>query len=296
MNSDHSKRADRWCVIDGCSQSARITRDVRVFPMVGRLRADLSRARQVASSRHIWLAGRRSDQRASEPNLWWLPSHHRVFIEPNQCPLIPVATAVLSIASQTPYAVVAILPSECPVTMESRLMGGLEVAFKVCESTPHCACTLGMLDTNPRHGADYLITDHARFELVIGKARAPPPGLAHKLFQQGAVVSSGIIVARAGVLGDHIRRHWRHLSADLLERVLIARSTRTECNLPASMCQTIPGAVLKSLSWIVPTLPMHVVRVHGSGWGHSQEAKCFPLGDHPRCTKSGVSRSTALLQ
>ena len=134
---------------------------------------------------------------------------------------------------------------------------------------PEGVAALGMVDIDEGVDEDYLVLSHVRTGrglAVHGIARRPTAWVARHLRRQGAVVSSGIMIGYASTCAAHIWEHWPGISQRITTLAGMARAAQRECEIPNSLQDRVPGAILKSLRWRPSAFPQRVLTVCDSGW------------------------------
>ena len=229
----------------------------------------LHRAAAIAPSSQTLVTALEEYRDRWEQILWCVRPEKRFIGNKLTSPLLTLAAAILSIARLSPSSMVTILPARCYVGHEWILRRALRQAASEMMHVTEGSATLGMLDIDEGVDEDYMMITRAGTGSGLaanGFARRPTAWVARHLRRQGAVVSSGIMIGRAGVFALHISKHWPGLSQSLTTRVAMAGAAQRECDIPNILQHRMPGSVLKSLRWHPPAFPQRVFTVCDSGW------------------------------
>jgi mannose-1-phosphate guanylyltransferase len=204
-----------------------------------------------------------------EPALWHVRPENRFVGDTRAASLLTGAAALLAIAHSSPSNVVTILPARCHVEREYILEAALDQARFILPSVSEGVMTLGMVDIGDPIDEDYLVASRAAngtgFE-VRGFARRPAPWVARHLKQQGAMVSSGIMIGYAGAFAAHVSKHWPGLTYRLDQLHDRSKDAGVECEVSLALQDGVPRTVLGSLRWNPPSFPQRAFRVRGCGW------------------------------
>ncbi len=233
------------------------------------LQKALHRAARIAPATQVMVTTIDGHREHWQPALWSVRPQHRFVGDSRLTSCLTVAGALLSVAAESPYHVVTVLPAKCYVTHENVLFGALQNAYTNLPLTPEGVVTLGMVDIPDGIDEDYLVPGRAKDSphwIVQAMARRPVPWVVRHLREHGAMTASGILIGYAGVFAAHVAKQWPGLTVKLSRAIARAVTSGTECRVPAALRDGVPGAVLRSLGWCAPAFSQRVLRVQHAGW------------------------------
>jgi mannose-1-phosphate guanylyltransferase len=281
MLTELEDRKSHWCIViaddhapawlaNGALESRLVpVQYCRLEGSATLLHLALHRAASIAPTSQILVTALEEYRDQWEPILWCVRPEMRVISCKRTSPLLSSAAAILSIARISPSSIVTILPARCYVGHEWILRQALRQATFELPHIPEGAAALGMIDIDEGVHEDYMVLNRVRAGRglgVQGIARRPTAWVARHLRRQGAVVSSGVMIGYASTFAAHISRHWLAIGQKIAVLAAMARAAQREFEIPNSLQDLVPGAVLKSLRWHPPAFPQRVFTVCGSGW------------------------------
>jgi mannose-1-phosphate guanylyltransferase len=240
------------------------------------LQKALHRAIRVASASRVLVTARDDYRQEWEPSLWFIKAAHRIVTNAREGSWLTTAAALLRIEQKAPEAVVVILPARCFVAHEERLSEALEEALAILPQIPEGALTLGMIDLDEGMHEDYLVPTRGQAQWaqpLLAVARQPVPWIADHLRARGALVASGIIVARVRVLTAHISRVVPGLTIKLIGLNAASDAAAGETRVGANLRQGVPNPILRTFRWYPPGLPQRALRVYHCGWSGLRSAR-----------------------
>jgi mannose-1-phosphate guanylyltransferase len=231
------------------------------------LQRALHRAKQIASAAHIAVTVREEDRERWEPALWFIRPERRFVSDARITASLTTAAALLSIAADSAWNVVTILPARCYVADEGILSAALDRLHETLVKIPEGVGTLGMIDIDDGVDEDYLVPHRSEVGpglAVQAMARRPAGWIARHLRQQGAMVASGILMGYAGTFAAHIAKHRPELIKALAK---VNRGTAGgENQLTADLYRVAPRIRPWMLRWWPPTFPQRAFPVFRCGW------------------------------
>ena len=232
------------------------------------LQRALYRAQTLAPRGQIVVTVREENRARWERALWFIRPERCFISDSRIASSLTTAAALLSIAANSISHEVTILPARCYVTDEWVLSEALSRLRAMLPRVPEGVGTLGMIDADSGIDENYLVPCAGNWgvgTLVQAIARQPTDWVARHLREQGAMVSSGILMGYAGRLAAHIWRHRPSLTKTLAN--LVCTATGSEHRLSADRCRDVPrGDWQQPLRWWPPTLPQRAFPVYRSGW------------------------------
>jgi mannose-1-phosphate guanylyltransferase len=281
MDKEFEGRKSHWCIVIADDHAPACVMDgaldwrpgpVQYSCLGGSatlLHRALHRAASIAPTSQILVTALEEYRDQWEPILWSVRPQMRFVGDKRTSPLLASAAAILSIARIASSAIVTILPARCYVAHEWILRQALRQVGSELPHIPEGVAALGMVDIDEGVDEDYLVLSHVRTGRglpVQGIARRPTAWVARHLRRQGAVVSSGIMIGHASTFAAHIWKHWPGISQRITRLAAMAGAAQRECEIPNSLQDRVPGAILKSLRWHPPAFPQRVFTVCDSGW------------------------------
>jgi hypothetical protein len=121
------------------------------------LQRALHRAKQIAPTANIAVAVREEDRERWEPALWFVRPERRFVSDSRITVSLTTAAALLSIAADSAWNVVTILPARCYVADEWILSAALDRLHTTLAKIPEGVGTLGMIDIDDGVDEDYLV-------------------------------------------------------------------------------------------------------------------------------------------
>lgn len=233
------------------------------------LQRSLNRAAGIAPKSQVIVTAFEEFRHLWEPLLWSVRPEQRFICDNRAASLLSSAAAILTVAAASPSNVITILPGRCFVMHEWILNRALNRAMAELPGVPEGAITLGMVDVEEAIDEDYLVVGRPRVGRgysVDGFARRPVPWVARHLRQNGALVSSGIMVGYAGVFAAHISKKWPGITNKLSQLISAAAKIGEECEISSALNRGVPPAVVHSLRWHPPAFPQRVFIVSSAGW------------------------------
>jgi mannose-1-phosphate guanylyltransferase len=233
------------------------------------LQKALHRATAVAPASQVIVTAFAGYRTLWEPSVWFVRPERRFVGDSATASQQSSAAAILSVAACSPSHVIIILPARCYVAHELILRRAINRALLELPGIPEGVVTLGMLDLEEGIDEDYLVVGRPRAGRglrVDAFARRPTAWIARHLWQQGALVASGIMIGYAGVFAAHVSKSWPGISKQLARMGSIAAEAGAECKIASSSGCGVPPRVLQSLRWCPPAFPQRVFGVYRSGW------------------------------
>jgi mannose-1-phosphate guanylyltransferase/mannose-6-phosphate isomerase len=198
------------------------------------------RGARVAGDEQVFVSARISHEHLLRRELPGLPER-RLILEPVRRNTAPaIALAALEIESETPGAVLVVLPSDQAVRDEDVFLSALRTAVDAAK-TNDAFVTIGIPPTRPETGFGYMETsgENAAGSSSNGESSArsvlrfiekPPRGLAEACAKDGRHLwNAGIFVFRIPVLFDEMGRS----APDVLDAARCAQSARRAGDLPS---------------------------------------------------------------
>jgi mannose-1-phosphate guanylyltransferase len=235
----------------------------------GFLRLAARRATGLSSPANVLVCAQEDDRRTWEQPFWFTQPANRFISELGTPTSLPIAAAVLSIASRDPFCPVAVLPSDFWVTRESVLTDAIERTFEQLQVIPESVATLGMIDSHHEGHEDYLVVGprHAQKGAAIqARINRPERPLAKKLISEGALVASGILLGYAQAFAARINKYWPHLAQELTQTLKRDCLGSVERKFSAYAYKQIPRLVMHSARLFPPAFPARAFAVQGCGW------------------------------
>jgi len=278
MSDSPDKKSNSWCIVVADdhgpeyvpAKDAASKWPVQYCGFGGRttlLQRALHRAQKLAPIGQIVVTVREENRARWEPALWFIRPERRFISDSRMTSSLTTAAALLSIAAGSISHEVTILPARRYVADEWVLSAALARLHAMLPRIPEGVGTLGMIDIDGGIDEDYLVPCAGTWGagiLVQGMARQPAEWVARRLHQQGAMVSSGILVGYAGRFAAHIWRHRPSLKKRLANLVCSAPSG--EHRLSADQCRDVSRSDLRPLRWWPPTFPQRAFPVYRCGW------------------------------
>lgn len=171
----------------------------RVFGSETLFREAQSRAGRSIPPGQTIVALNESHERYYLPELQW--SGSRKLIQPSNRGTAPaILLSLFHIADQDPEAIVAVLPCDHYYSNEIAFAMSLESAFAAAESNPQSVVLLGANARGPEVEFGWIQLGSARGRdlfRVSGFAEKPDRGAAERLFREGALWNTFVMVGRA---------------------------------------------------------------------------------------------------
>jgi mannose-1-phosphate guanylyltransferase len=294
-----------WCIVvaDGASPtwapSAEAPGDLlpiqycRIGEPVMLLQKALHRATNISRAARILVTVEERHREQWQPALWFIRPHHRFVADDSRVSSLTPASAVLSIAAQSPLSVVTIMPAGCCVANERVLSAAVHDAIGQLHRFADKVFTLGMDDAENAVDEDYLIPgtlDSGPGEAVSGMARRPSLGTARHIAHGGAMAVSSIYVAYAGVLASLILKHAPGLARRLVREALCPSGKHAEVHLSGDLRETIPSALLRSFWWCPVSFPLRALRISDCGWNGLHSARAIERALRGNCIRRPTAR------
>jgi hypothetical protein len=229
----------------------------------------LSRAATLAPAGQVMLTAAEEHRAEWEPFSWFVRPDRRYICENRSAAPLTLAAGVLSVAARSLSNIVIIIPSRCVVAQEAVLLRTLGYALDELPHVPEGIVSLGMLDLEEGVDEDYFVVAKSSSGpglQVQAYARRPVPWVARHLRENGALVASGILVGYAGAFAGHVSKRLSELAVRLRALMSAAAGSRNECTIPLHSVRGIAPAIVGSLRWQPPNLPMRVFGAAGCGW------------------------------
>jgi mannose-1-phosphate guanylyltransferase len=199
--------------------------------------------------------------------LWFMRAEHRFVSESPGWSLLTAAAAVLSIAVQTPTALITLLPARCYVADEWTLTLALHRALSERRLLSEGILTLGIMGSGLDE--DYLVLrepDDRPTIAVAYTAQRPTQWAARDLVRGGAVVASGIYIASASALAALLYRYWPTLTAKILRHLEKSQVPGVENRITPALAQEALRAAARPFWDRPPWLTLRALRVAQCGW------------------------------
>lgn len=279
MSDSHTKKSNSWCIVVADDHGPEYVPSTRgaasKWPVqycgfgerTTSLQRALHRAKKIAPTAHIVVTVREENREHWEPALWFIRPEQRFVSDTRIASSLTTAAALLSIAADSISHEVTILPARHYVADEWILSAALHRLQALLPRIPEGVGTLGMIDIDSGIDEDYLVPFTANRGVgvgVQGMARQPDEWVASHLRQQGAMVSSGILIGYAGRFAAHIWRHRPSLTKALAS--VVCAATDGENRLSQDRCRDVSRSELRPLRWWPPTFAQRVFPVYRCGW------------------------------
>src|SRR5271156_1042092 len=202
----------------------------------GFLRQASLRARRMVSPANVLVSASEEDRIVWAGPLWFTKSANRFISDRGVPTSLSTALAVLSVAARSPSCLVTILPSDFWVARESVLTEAIESVLTALRRVPDTVATLGMSDTHPGTEEDYIIVGPGSSQMgaaIQAKADRPRPPAAKQLFDEGALVASGILLGQARAFAARIHKYCPQLVRELTDIVGSVSAPEAEHSLSA---------------------------------------------------------------
>jgi hypothetical protein len=290
VTKDSIQRDRGWCIIvaDGPSPTWAPSVESPGHPLpiqyccigepVTLLQKALHRATNISRAARILVTVEERNRAQWQPPLWFIRPHHRFVADDSRVSSLTPASAVLSIAAQSPLSVVTIMPAGCYVANEQVLSAALHYAIGQLRKFSNIVFTLGMDDAEDPIDEDYLIPgtlDLGPGEAVSAMARHRIVGAMRHVASGGAMVASSVYVAYAGVLASLIIKHAPGLARQLVRHVLCPSAKRAEIHVSVHLREAIPSALLRSFWWCPLSFPLRALRIADCGWSGLHSVRAF---------------------
>ncbi len=280
-----ASRSHRWAIVLAAGDGTRlrsISRDVAGRPLPKQywspdsgpslLRRALVRADRLVPREHVvtvvaehhghWWRAELED---------WLPPENVIVQPSNRGTAAGILLPLLVILGRDPEAQVMIVPSDHAVVNEWTLASVLEEAFVAVEASPDRLILLGMTVHRPEAGFGWIIPRRVALgsqpgpQAVRTFVEKPSASRAAALLQDGALVSSFLLVADAETLHRMVRSTLPDLTARLEHLVGDSASPReglsSGMKYQALPCHDFSADVLAS-----DVARLDVLRVPACGW------------------------------
>jgi len=229
----------------------------------------LHRAATVAPISQIMITACEEDRQHWEAAPWFVRPERRFVTGMPATSQLSLAAAILYVAARSPSNVITLLPARCFVAHEDTLRRALGNALQALPSVCEGAIALGMLDMENGFDEDYLLVrrpQEGRGLAVDGYARRPVRCVARHLKDNGALVSSGIMIGYAGVFAAHISKCWPGIAKSMLDFAQTAAAVGEECRPQLPNGRRPRMAAPQLLRWHPLAFPQRVFGVYRSGW------------------------------
>jgi mannose-1-phosphate guanylyltransferase len=242
------------------------------------LQKALHRAARISDSTRMMLTADEAHRSRWQPACWFMRAEHRFVSESPGWSLLTTAAAVLSIAARAPSALITILPARCYVADEWPLTLALHSVLSDRSFLADGIVTLGMFGAQPSVDEDYLILsapDGRPTVAVAATAQKPAEWFARDLVRRGAVVASGIYVAKARALAALLYRYWPTLTRKILRSLGQLHVAGVENCIPPTLAQEELRATSRPFWDRPPWMPVRALRVAPCGWSSLCSARAI---------------------
>lgn len=272
-----------WCIVqsdgDRLCQTSRGLVPIQYcsteenLPLIQR---GLNRAQRLARPRQIIATVADAHRRWWEERLWCVPPHRRIVDESSGRPTVTLAAAMSLIEREAGTdALLVLQPADTFHASESAFIAGLRRAVLTLERLPTHVVTLTVQAYTNVPGQDYVMLgadDGLPGRSAVRVIKRPQPIVAERLIDLGALLSTGVYVARLSTLTRIIAELWPDLMTTARALTWIAEG---EMRTPARMIGTQFCRPWRH-TWVQRPLPrLRAVAVDDCGWsplGRTDEA------------------------
>jgi mannose-1-phosphate guanylyltransferase len=227
----------------------------------------LHRALRLAKPRQIIATVADAHRHWWEERLWCVPARRRIVDESSGRPTVTLAAAMSLIEREAGSdAIVVLQPTDTFHASESAFIAGLRRAVLALERLPTHVVTLTVQAYKREPGQDYVLLgadDGLPGRSAARVIKRPQPMVAERLIDLGALLSTGVYVARLSTLTRIIAELWPDLMATART---LAWTAEGEVRTPARMIGSQFCRPWRH-TWVQRPLPrLRAVSVDDCGW------------------------------
>ena len=279
MSSARRQTRPRWCIVvaDAAGPEWPFSQGINVqsTPVqfcgfaepTTMLQKALHRAGRISHPARVMVTAAEAHRSHWQQALWFTRAEHRFVSESPGWSLLTTAAAVLSIAVQTPTALITLLPARCYVADEWTLTLALHRALSERRLLSEGILTLGIMGSGLDE--DYLVLrepDDRPTIAVAYTAQRPTQWVARDLVRGGAVVASGIYIGSASALAALLHRYWPTLTRKILRHLEQSHLPGVENRITTALAQEALHAAARPFWDRPPWLTLRALRVAQCGW------------------------------
>jgi mannose-1-phosphate guanylyltransferase len=210
--------------------------------------------------------------------LWFTRAEHRFLSDLPGWSWLTTAAAVLSIAARSPMSLITIMPARCYVEDEWTLTVALHRVLSAPSLLVDGIVTLGIVGAELGVDEDYLVlgtTDHRPTIPVAFTARKPADKLARQFVRRGALVATGIYIARANALAAQLYQLWPTLTNSLVRYLEQTYIRGAENRVPTAVLHEALRALPSRLWNRQSRLTLRALPVADCGWNSLRSARAI---------------------